>query len=497
MSTISESGTEADSAVRRIRDLPCPRGLPWLGNALQIHSERVHQTVERWAAEYGPAFRFRITSREFVVISNPETVAAVLRDRPDGFQRSSRFSEAARELGFGGVLSSNGETWKRQRPMVLSGLDPAHLKAFFPTLAKVTKRLARRWQRAARKSAAIDLQSDLMRYTVDVTAGLAFGTDINTLESNEEVIQSHLNKVFPAFFKRVMAPVRYWHYVKLPSDRKLERHLTALRSAVQGFISEARRRLDQNPQLRKQPTNLIEAMLIARDREGSDLTDEDVSGNVLTMLLAGEDTTANTLAWMIWLLHRSPEAARRASDEVRAALGAETHLTAHKQLNELDFVEACSHETMRLKPVAPINTTQAVRDTVVDGIAVPAGTLVMCLMRPAAVDQDRFPDPHAFRPERWLVGEGVAQSAFAPKRVAMPFGAGPRICPGRYLALAEMKMVIAMLFGNFDIDSVSTPDGTEPRERLALTMSPVGLKMRLRDRNAAAREHSAMCDRPL
>lgn len=472
----------ASLPLRRIRDLPGPPGLPWLGNALQINSEQLHRTLEEWAGKYGPAFRFRITSRKFVVVSNPETVAAILRDRPDGFQRSSRFSEAAKEMGFGGVLSAGGDAWKRQRPMVLSGLDPAHLKAFFPTLANVTERLSRRWRDAAAQGRAIDLQPDLMRYTVDVTAGLAFGSDINTLESNEEPIQSHLDKVFPAFFKRVMAPVRHWHYVKLPADRRIDRHMAALRSAVQAFISEARRRLDHNPQLREQPRNLIEAMLTARDREGSGLTDEDVSGNVLTMLLAGEDTTANTLAWMIWLMHRSPVAARRAADEARAVLAGKTHLTAHEHLNGLEFIEACAHETMRLKPVVPINTVQALRDTVVDGIAVPAGSLLICLMRPAAVDSKRFPDPNSFRPERWLAG--ASQSAFTSKRVAMPFGAGPRICPGRYLALAEIKMVIATLFGIFDIESVKTSEGGEPRERLTLTMSPVGLRMRLRDRIA-------------
>jgi cytochrome P450 len=155
----------AGPPVRQIRDLPGPPGLPLLGNVLQIHTERMHQTAEQWAREYGEVFRFRITSREFVVMSNPDTVATILRDRPDGFQRTSRLNETARELAFNGVFSSNGEAWKRQRPMVLSGLAPTHIKTFFPTLVKVTDRFARRWQRAAAAGEAIDLQSDLMRYT--------------------------------------------------------------------------------------------------------------------------------------------------------------------------------------------------------------------------------------------------------------------------------------------------------------------------------------------
>jgi cytochrome P450 len=309
------------STLRRISDLPGPSGLPLIGSALQIRRESLHQTLEQWSREYGASFRFRIAWQEYVVISDPETIAAVLRDRPDGFKRRRRLEETARELGFNGLFSANGDTWKRQRPMVVNGLNPVHVKAFFPTLVKVTERFARRWHRAAAAGAAIDLLSDLMRYTVDVTAGLAFGVDVNTTESDQEVIQSHLDKLFPALFQRVMAPVPYWRYVKLPRDRQLDRHLAALERAVDGFIGEARRRLVQQPELREQPSNLIEAMIAARDREDSKLTDADVSGNVLTMLLAGEDTTATTLAWIIWFLHRNREVMDRASREVKEVLG--------------------------------------------------------------------------------------------------------------------------------------------------------------------------------
>ena len=471
-------GLRVDAPVRRIRDLPGPRGLPLLGNALQIQRERLHRTAEQWAREYGEVYRFRIGAREFVVVSNPEMVAAMLRDRPDGFQRTDRLNAAARELGFSGLFSANGEDWKRQRPMVLRGLDPTHIKAFHPTLVKVTQRFEGRWRRAMDAGQPIDLQSDLMRYTVDVTAGLAFGTDINTVESDEEVIQKHLDKLLPALARRVLSPLPRWLARR---DREVEADLAAVHGAVAGFIAAARQRLADEPELREHPRNLIEAMVAERDRPGSDLTDEDVSGNMLTMLLAGEDTTANTLAWMIWLLHRHPEAAQRAAEEVRRVLGEESHPT-HEQLSQLDFVEACAHETMRLKPVAPLLIQEAVRDTVVDGVAVPAGTPVMCLMRPGAVNAAHFTDPQEFRPERWLAGDGPGRAAGSAKRVAMPFGAGPRTCPGRYLALSEMKMVAAMLLSTFDIADVAAADGAEVQERLAFTMSPVGLKLRLRSR---------------
>jgi cytochrome P450 len=101
-------------------------------------------------------------------------------------------------------------------------------------------------------------------------------------------------------------------------------------------------------------------------------------------------------------------------------------------------------------------------------------------MRSGALDPGNFAEPDAFRPERWLSGEGAAaHSLTSAKRVVMPFGAGPRMCPGRYLALAEIKMAAAMLLANFDIQSVATADGKDPREQIALTMYPLGLEMRL------------------
>ena len=463
----------------RIRDLPGPRGLPLLGNALQIETTRLHQIAEGWSRVYGEKFRFRMPGREFMVIANPDVIAGVLRDRPDGFQRTPRLNAIAREMGFGGVFSSNGEQWRRQRPMVMAAFDPAHIKAFFPALVRVTERFAGRWRRAAAASAAIDLQADLMRYTVDVTAGLAFGVDMNTLESDEEVLQKHLEHVFPALYRRVWAPFPYWRWFKLPAERAIQGHLAALARAVQDFIAQARARIAANPELRTKPTNLIEAMIVARDAEASGLDDQDVAGNVLTMLLAGEDTTANTLAWAVWFLSRHPQALQRAREEVRAALGGGQLPSRYEQMSALDFVEACVHETMRLKPVAPLNVCEAVRDTTVAGVEVKKGEFVMCLMRPGATDERNFPSSQAYDPTRWM-SEAGPKAASSAKRVSMPFGAGPRLCPGRYLAMLEMKMVLAMLLSVFEIESVAAPEDGEPREYLALTMSPVGLRLKLR-----------------
>jgi cytochrome P450 len=467
---------------RTVDSLPGPKGIPVFGNALQIKSHEMHLQLEAWAREFGPYYKLKLGPRRIMVVADHKAVGALLRDRPDGFNRSQRFAEIWKEMGLpNGVFGANGDVWLRQRRMVMAGFDPAHVKRYFPALKEVAQHLARRWTEAAREHAAIDLQADLMRFTVDAIAGLAFGAKVNTLESDGDIIQKHLDKIFPALFKRVFAPFPVWRWLPSRADRELARSIVEVMAAVDGFVADARARMARQPELYGTPGNLLEAMIAAADQPDSGIDDTQVAGNVLTMLLAGEDTTANTLAWMIHLLWENPVALATAAAEVRSVCGDASDLTA-EQMARLDYLEACAHETMRLKPVAPHIGFQTMRDTQVGDVRVPAGTMIVSVMRHDSVSEQHVRDAADFRPERWLEENNPAMNASSAKRISMPFGGGPRICPGRYLALLEMKMAMATLLGQFDIVSLKAPDGRAPRERMALTMTPVGLRMRLKRR---------------
>ena len=435
----------AEPAIRTVtplidyESLPGPPGVPVLGNALQVKSEVFHQKLETWGRQYGRRFRFRIASRRFIGINDPEAIASVLKRRPESFVRSERIVQVATDLGFLGLFMANGESWRRQRRFVLPGLDPAHLRSYLPAIVTVTERLRSRWMAKARSGEDIDVLSDLMRYTVDVTTCLAFGQDLNTMEQGDGVrIQQHLNVVFPTLFRRTLSPIDMEHWFP---DKNTQAHVQALREAVQEFIATARLQLAQESALRDRPQNLIQAMIATHDSDGG-LSDDDISGNVLTMLLAGEDTTANTVAWLLWLIHCNRSELPTLRAEVDSAIGRHSVAQAPEQLDALGHVLACANEAMRLKPVAPINIVEAAEDTEVDGVQVPKGILVACVMRAPGMNPERFEEPHEFRPSRWLHGEAAVAGGgmFSAKRVVMPFGAGPRVCPGRYLALAEIKM---------------------------------------------------------
>ncbi len=456
-----------------------------MGNSLQLKTGRIHLQMEAWANEFGPYYRINVGGRALMVVADHRAIGKLLRERPDGFSRSAKLGQIWAEMGLPtGVFGANGEVWRRQRRMVMAGFDPVHVKRYFPALQVVSNRLAGRWAKAAENHAEIDLQSDLMRFTVDTIAGLAFGAEVNTLESEGDVIQKHLDKIFPAIFARIFAPIPYWRWFKTASDRQLAVSIREVLVAVDDFVRQARERMQAQPDLYQHPANLLEAMIAAADQPDSGMDDQQVAGNVLTMLLAGEDTTANTLAWMIHLLWKHPETLALATAEVRRVCGDAQELTM-EQMAQLDYVEACIHETMRLKPVAPQMGFQVDRDTQIGDVQVARGTTVITMMRPDAISDAHVADASMFKPERRLDNADGSMAATSAKRVSMPFGAGPRICPGRYLALLEMKMAMATLLGRFDIERVGTADGKDPPEHLAFTMTPVGLRMVLRPRAAS------------
>jgi len=485
-----ETGLASRAAPKRIADLDGPRGWPLLGNLLQLDLPQIHEQLEGWAKVYGPLYRLRIGPRDALVVARPELIAGILHDRPDGWSRLRTMEAVIHEMGIDGVFAAEGEAWRRQRRLVTAAFTSGHMKRYFPLIERMTERLKELLDQAARTGTRIELQTMLMRYSVDVTASLAFGIDVNTMQQPDNALQQHLDQVFPTLMRRMNAPFPFWRYIKLPSDRAFDRHLAAGHAAVKSFVQAARDRMAENPALAEHPTNLLEAMLAARDADGGTLSEAELTGNVFTMLLAGEDTTANTLAWCLYLLHTHPQTWRAVVAEVDAALGTEVIPRSVQVAGGLTMIDDCSNEAMRLRPVGPLGYLENNVPTEIEGIALPAGSFVLCTMRSGAVDTSTAADAAEFRPSRWRVAATAADEPGADAgdrrltTASMPFGAGPRICPGRYLAMLEIKMVLATIARNYELIEVGTADGAPPRERMAFTMSPVGLRMKIRARDA-------------
>ena len=469
-----------------IDTLPTPPGLPLVGNALQLKPESMHRQLEAWAQQLGPAYRVRVGRGGFVVITDLELIKEGLHARPERFGRPPILGELFSELGLDFLFSANGEPWRQQRRIWLASLNRQQIRPFHDGLAEVTTRLMRRWRQAAEAGEIVDVQADLMRYTVDVTMRFALGHDANTLEQGEDVIQRHLNQVFPALGRRNFAPVKYWRWIKLPADRALDRSLAILRREVGRLIDAARGRLAKDPQRRAHPTCFLEAMIAAQGSGESAMSDDDVFANVLGVLIAGEDTTANTIAWATHYLSLDPALLRRLRAEADGIAGAYDGSDQHTVIRAEDFpaylrvADAVTNETLRLRPVAPLLGMTATEDTRLGDLLIPKGTDVICLFRPAAGSVPNGA-PMAFQPKLDAVATTEAGPGRAP---TLPFGHGPRLCPGRNLAIAEIRSVLLMLARNFDLEPASSRAPVDEVWRFTLMPTNLLLRFRLRTPDA-------------
>ncbi|MCA2218140.1 cytochrome P450 [Jidongwangia harbinensis] len=462
--------------TRTAADLDGPKPVPLLGNLPEFTRGRVtHRVLERWCDEYGLTYRFHLARHRVVVTADPKVLDVVMRKRPDDFRRSGLMAGVLDEIIPTGVFTAEGDQWRRLRKMATQSLNVAYLRQYFTTITQVTERLTRLWDRAADSGESIDVLDQMMRYTLDVTVALAMGHDLNGLETTGEGLHSRLPKLFPEFARRIEAPFPYWRYVRLPRDRRLDATVREIEAVVRERFVEARARVASGAD----PANFLEALVKPLEDEPA-FTDDEVFGNMMHMLLGGEDTTSSTAAWTLHYLAEHPDVHRKVRAEADEVLGDRKFPADPAMVGRLKYAEAVVNEVQRLRPVAPYLVMQPLKDVTLDTrdgrLHLPALTVLFVLIAYGARrDQVRFPEPETFRPERWLDGSMPPESL-----PYTPFGNGPRFCPGRNLAMIEATMLASVLARGFDLE----PDRSagEVGEYMTFTAFPTNVAVRVRRR---------------
>ena len=458
------------------KELKGPKGLPIIGNIHQIELSSLHQKLEDWAIEYGEVYKLALGPAKLTIVTDSEIAATVLKERPGKFRRMAKMNDVLEEVGVHGVFNKENEEWKAHRRIVNKGLDVKHQQQFYPEIITSLERLYNKWNKEAGNNSATDVKQDLVRFTVAVTTSLAFGYQMNTLEEEGSVIQEHLEKIFPMIFKRINSPIPFWRYYKTKNDKSFDYSVVEINKLVDSFIASGKKKLIEQPSLKEKPSNFLESLLVAAEGEDS-ITDEDVRGNLLTILMAGEDTTSHTLAWAIYLLATEPEVQTKMHEEAATVLGKDNWLTSYGDNNSLVFAEAVALETMRLKPVAPLLFHQAEENVEMNGYLFRKGAKLLIQSRYMGMQEENFINPQKFNPARWIKQEKGKCPMGHDTKAFIPFGAGPRYCPGKNLAMLEMKLVLSMLMKSFKVELITPKE--EVKEIMAFTMMPSNYKVRL------------------
>lgn len=399
------------------------------------------------AMAMGDVTRLRVANRTLTAACHPDHAHHVLVSNAAHYSKQTRGYVFLRKVLGNGLLTAEGESWKRHRRIANPSFQAARVASFAPTFRRAAEQMSDRWQAAARAGEALDMAEEMSQLTLRIACETLFSLDIS---EEADAIGEALAAVLGGFIRSVTNPLLL--YLPLPSTRRWYRGIATLDGIVRGII--ARRRADG-----AQREDLLGRLMAARDDEtGAGLDDEELRDEVLTMLLAGHETTANALAWTIYRLSQHPEVADR--------------------IGEPGYADRALKESMRLHPPAWVMSRRAMAPDRLGDYDVPEGGFVF--VSPYAIhrhprlwaDPLRF-DPDRFLPERATCPDGSPR----PKLAYLPFGAGQRKCIGEAFALLEASVVLETLGPRWRF---ALQPGWQVRNDASVTLRPRGgLPMRL------------------
>jgi len=417
--------------------------------------------IERMQREYGDIVWSRFLYVPALFLYHPDDIEYVLTTNAKNFRKAMTLrSNFFQRLVGNGLLTSEGEEWKRQRRLSSPAFHRERVATYASTMVDYTRRLISGW----REGETRDMHREMMRLTLEIVVRCLFSADISHDVDHVGAILAEMVKPFAS-----QATLKWILNNRLPTPEHLRFHRLARKIDHVVYRIIAERRAGS-----KDEGDLLSMLLAAHDDDGSGMTDEQLRDEVMTLFLAGHETTALTLAWTWYLLGKSPEAENKFHAEVDEVLDGRDATFA--DLPRLKFTEQIVKESMRLYPPAYGLGREAINDCEIGGYHVPAGTQVFMFQWATHRDARFFDEPQKFKPERWT----AEFEAKLPKYAYFPFGAGPRACIGASFAMMEMIMVLVTIGKKFRLELV--PD--HPVEVFpAMSLRPKdGVKVILRQR---------------
>jgi cytochrome P450 len=394
---------------------------------------------------YGDAFTLHIAGNgRFVMLSDPEAVREVFRGDPDVLHSGEANSLFTATVGRHSVLVLDGAPHARQRRVVVPPLKGERMRAFFDAMRLETLEAVRAWPVGAPFPTLPTMRRVTLRVILRTGLGLAPGPEMDRFEQKIERFLSNGRQRYALVLMTVI-PIRW-----LSGSRwvPLFRQLRDLDDDLFAFIA-ARRRGDHSPT----GQNVLDDLLAAAHEDGTPLGDREVRDALITILIAGHDTTALALAWALGEIAEHPEVVDRLSDELARITGGGPPEAGH--LPALEYLEGAIRESLRLRPVAPFVVRKTVQPFAVGGRGYPAGVVLCPCSYLVHRREELYPDPGRFRPERFL------ERKFGPHEW-FPFGGGNRVCLGMPFALYEMKVLLATVLSQV---RPSRPAGARSRAR--------------------------------
>jgi cytochrome P450 len=439
---------------------PGPSGLQFYFSLLRIPKHWL-RFLGRLEKEYGDISFFRLFHVPICFVNRPEYIESVLVSGVSDFTKSKDYAPLKTLMG-NGLLTSEGEFWRRQRKLVQPAFHRERIAAYGGVMVEYAEKTIAGWRDAETR----DVHKDMMKLTLDIVAKTLFDADV-TSDAVEvgEALEVGMERYSALAWFAVFLPPS----VMTPWNWIFHRTLRRLDTIIYRVIRARRESVND-------PGDLLSILLQAQAEDGSRMTDQQLRDEVMTLFLAGHETTANALAWTWYLLSLNPEAEARLHVELKEVLGGRS--PRFEDLQRLRYTQMVVKESLRLFPPAWGIGRETLKEILVGDYRLPAGTNVFISQWVMHRDPRYFDRPEEFHPERWT--EEFEKQL--PKFAYFPFGGGPRVCVGASFASMEAALLLATIAQRYRLTLVP---GHPVKPLASVTLRPKhGIRVQLQKRPA-------------
>ncbi len=445
---------------------PGPKGVPLFGNGRQ-YARDPFEFISACTDAYGDVVHLELGPRETYMLTNPRDIERVLVSEWEKFQKPD-LDDAIDDLLGDGLLLSGGDTWRKQRDLASPAFHARRINGLGNVMVGHTQDALADWQDGDQ----IDVHLQMARLTVRIIVSAMFGTDISA--DRVERVQENLEPLGQRFEPSpVRALVPEW--APTAENRKFDAAVAELEDVLDDILARRRGTAHDHPDPAGDATDADVPMdllsILLRAKEDGEQTDRQLRDELMTMLLAGHDTTALTLTYTYYLLSEHPQIRERVHEEIDSLDGTPTA----SDVRGLSYLDNVLSEAMRLYPPVYTMFRQPKTDVRIAGYRIPAGSVLMVPQWGVHRSERWYDDPETFDPSRWE----PQRRAERPRFSYFPFGGGPRHCIGKQLSLLEAKLILATVGQEYRFDY----EGPDLDLRGSLTMHPDHpMPVRLRER---------------
>jgi cytochrome P450 len=396
-----------------------------------------HRHLASMHRQHGPFFDINAPLYTYLSTWEPDYVKYVLVTNNRNYRKDRATRKLSLLLGQG-LLTSEGDFWRRQRRIAQPAFHRESLNHMFQAMVEESLALARRWQQGPER---FDLSKEMTALTADIAARALFGANLQDEEGIGASLLVAMRYITRRF--RTVFPLPLW--LPVAENRAFWKAKKELDAHIHGMISLRR---EEGPGRQ----DLLDMLMHTEDAEsGERMSDQQLRDEVITLFSAGHETSANGLNWTFLMLDRHPEVREQVEAEIAQVLAGGVPTAA--DIRKLSYTRQVLQEVMRLYPPAWAIGREPLSDDEVDGYALQKGSAIV--MAPYAIHRnpDHWPDPEQFRPERFNPEQVKKRHKFA----YLPFGGGPRLCIGKEFAMMEMLTVLAVLIPRFRLRVLPEP----------------------------------------